>query len=245
MKTVQSVLHCILLAAMAALTGYIILLVRTATAVAAAIPGQIECARAALVNQVEAARRDVDRQITAARQDALGRTERQLTALRTDLIAEAGGIREAADRRLGETLAKADRALGTLDELRSDLRPTLEHSGAITAQVNEALPMFLDCDHNADCVFNRYVGASRGIERAAFNFGKSSTDISNALPSAIAAWQSIATNANGIAGNVNQLTKPKWYDRLIGYGLNGIVIYRNLNPASLTVKSVELLSSRP
>jgi hypothetical protein len=107
------------------------------------------------------------------------------------------------------------------------------------------LPLFLDCDHNADCVFNRYVGASRGIERAASNFGKASTDISSALPQAITTWQSIGVNANGIAANVNQLTKPKWYDRLLGYGLNGVVIYRDLNPTSLIVKGVQILSSRP
>ena len=245
MKTVQSVLYCVLLAAMTALVGYTILLVRTATSVSAAIPVQIECTRTALVTQLEATRRDLDRQITASRQDVLGRTERQLAALRMDLMAETGDIRETADRRLGETLARADRAMEMLDALRLDLQPVLQHSAAITAQVSDALPMFLDCDHNPDCVFNRYVGASRGIERAAFNFGEASADISHALPPAIATWQSIGTNANGIAANVNQLTKPKWYDRLIGYGLNGIVIYRNLNPAGLTVRSVELFSSRP
>ena len=34
--------------------------------------------------------------------------------------------------------------------------------------------------------------------------------------------------------------------RLLGYALNGVVIYRNLNPmTSLTVKSAQLLDSRP
>jgi hypothetical protein len=33
---------------------------------------------------------------------------------------------------------------------------------------------------------------------------------------------------------------------LIGYGLNGVVIYRNLNPAtSVTVKGAQFLSGRP
>src|SRR5581483_8628936 len=111
-------------------------------------------------------------------------------------MAEIGGIRQDADRRIGDTLDRADRALGTVDQLRTDLKPTLDHAGAISAQVDEALPLFLDCDHNADCVFNRYVGASRGIELAASNFGKASGDISNALPQAINVWQSIGINAN-------------------------------------------------
>ena len=245
MKTIQAVLLCALLAAISALVGYTILLVRAATTAVASVPAEIDSTRAALVAQLEGTRGDLNRQVTAARQDVLGRTEKQTAALRMDVMAEVAEYRQTADRRLGDTLARADRALGTVDALRQDLEPTLEHSAAITAQVSDALPLFLDCDHNADCVFNRYVGASRGIERAAFNFGKASTDVSTALPGAIATWQSIGTNANGIATNVNQLTKPKWYDRLIGYGLNGMVIYRNLTPASLTVKGAQILSSRP
>ncbi len=245
MKTIQAVLLCALLAALTALVGYTILLVRTATAVVASVPVEIDSTRVALVAQMEGTRSDLNQQVTAARQDVLGRTERQAAALRVDVMAQAAGFRETADRRLGDTLARADRALGTIEALRQDLKPTLDHSAAITAQVNEAMPLFLDCDHNADCVFNRYVGASRGIERAAANFGKASTDVSTALPGAIATWQSIGVNANGIATNVNQLTKPKWYDRLIGYGLNGVVIYRNLNPSSLPIRAAQLLSSRP
>lgn len=78
------------------------------------------------------------------------------------------------------------------------------------------------------------------------NFGQMSADIRIALPTAIATWQGIGVNVGGITANVNQLTKPRWYDRLLGYGLNGVVIYRNLNPATnLTVKGAQLVSSRP
>src|SRR5579883_2689376 len=136
MKTIQGVLSCILLAAMSALVGYTILLVRTATAVAAAIPAQIESTRTDLVSQIEMTRRELDREVAAARQDLLGRTDRQVTALRADVMAEAGEIRETADRRLGDTLGRVDRALGTMEALRGDLKPALDHSGAIAAQVD-------------------------------------------------------------------------------------------------------------
>ena len=82
------------------------------------------------------------------------------------------------------------------------------------------------------------MGASKGIERAALNFGQMSTDVRNALPSAITTWHGIGVNVQGITGNINRLTKPRWYDRLLGYGLNGVVIYRNLNPATnLTLRA--------
>ena len=76
------------------------------------------------------------------------------------------------------------------------------------------------------------------------NFGHMSSDSRAALPTATTAWQGIGTNVNGFTANINRLTKPRWYDRLLGYGLNGAVIYRNVNPATnLTVKGAQGLVS--
>jgi ABC-type transporter Mla subunit MlaD len=246
MKTFQQILVCGFLAALTALVVCAILLVRAATAAVAAIPGEVESTRRELAGQIEAGRKDLITQVEAARKDLLTRSERQSAALRTDVMTEAAEIREMADRRLGDTLARADTALGTVEALRRDLKPTLDNSAAIAAQVNAALPLFLDCDHNADCVFNRYVGASRGIERAALNFGQMSQDQRDALPKMLLTWQQIGADVAGTAANFNRLTKPHWYDRLLGYGLNGVVIYRNLNPATnLTVKGAQILSAHP
>lgn len=55
----------------------------------------------------------------------------------------------------------------------------------------------------------------------------------------------MTTNIAGITQNINTLTKPKWYDRVLGYALNGVVIYRNMNPVtSLTVKGAQVISSQ-
>jgi len=70
----------------------------------------------------------------------------------------------------------------------------------------------------------------RGIERAALNFGQMTQDQRDALPKMLLTWQQIGADVSGTAGNLNRLTKPHWYDRLLGYGLNAAVIYRNLNP---------------
>ena len=227
-----------------------ILLLHAATGAARALPGgvsvELQATRSALVAEVAAARGDLASQIESARKDLLGRTERQVAALRTDVLCEVAQIRSVADRRVGDTLGRVDTALSKVEELRGDLKPTLDHTASVTKQVDDAAPLFLDCEFNTDCVFNRYVGASKGIERAALNFGQMSADVRTALPTAITTWQGIGTNVGGIAANVNQLTKPRWYDRLLGYGLTGVVIYRNLNPATnLTVKGAQIISSRP
>jgi hypothetical protein len=235
MKTVQHVLVCVLLAALTALAVSATLLVRGATTAVAAVPVEIRELRGDLTGQVAAARRDL-----------FSRSDRQVTALRRDVMAETERLRETADRRVGDTLARADAALATVDGVRRDLQPVLANSAAIASQVNGALPLYLDCDHNPDCVFNRYVGVSQGIERAARNFGEASQEFRGVLPGMLTTWDHIGANVSGTAGNIERLTKPHWYDRLIGYGLNGMIIYRNLNPAAnLTVTGAQFIASRP
>jgi len=235
MKTVQRIFVCALMASLTAVAWSTFVLVR-------AIPAEIDATRAALLGEVDAARRDFNQQLRRL----TDRSDRQMTALRVETLAEVDQFRQTADRRLGDTLARADTAVGTLEAVRRDLKPALDNSAAITAQVNAALPLFLDCDHNPDCVFNRYVGASKGIERAAANFSQTTTDVRNAVPQMLATWNQIGVGVAGTATNLDRLTKPHWYDRLIGYGLNGVVIYRNLNPVTnLTMKGAQFLAARP
>ena len=246
MKTFQQILVCAFLAAATALVVFAILLVRAATATVAAIPGEVAATRRELIGVVDAARKDLTTQVESARQDVLRRSERQAAAVRTGVMTEVAEIRNMTDRRLGDTLARADTALGTVEALRRDLQPVFDNSAAVAAQVNASLPLFLDCDYNVDCVFNRYVGVSKGIERAALNFGQVSTTFNSALPGFVKNADSLVADSAATAANLNRLTKPKWYDRLIGYGLNGVVIYRNLNPVtSLTIAGAQILSARP
>ena len=65
----------------------------------------------------------------------LARSERQADAIRGDLMAELTELRVTADRRLGDTLARVDTALGTMEEIRGGLDPvpdaaraTLKHA---------------------------------------------------------------------------------------------------------------------
>ena len=245
MQRIQQFLSCTLLAALTALAVYACILVRAAALTVGRIPIEIQTARLALTAETEAERQDLNREIEAARRDLLARADRQADALRSETLAQVGALRQTADRRIGDTLARADRALDTVSGLRDDLKPSLDHSASIAAQVDGALPLFLDCDHNPDCVFNRYVGVSQGIERASQNFAQASQDFRGALPPMLSTWSRIGTDVAGTAGNIDRLTKPHWYDRLIGYGLNGVILYRNLNPiTSLTIQGAQASSAK-
>jgi len=232
MKTLQQICVCALLTALTGLVVCTIVLVRTASGTMAAIPAQIDVTRAALVGE-----------IAAARHDLLVRTERQAAALRKGVLSEAGQIRRDADRRVGDTLALADTALATAQSLRQDLKPvidaaqhTLEHTDKTVADLHPQL-----------------LGLIAASKVTAGETAQAMRDFRGAVPGFLTQSQAIAGNVqtatlsfSGVADNLNRLTKPKWYDRLLGYVLNGAVIYRNLNPiTSLTVTGAQILAGRP
>jgi hypothetical protein len=97
-----------LLAALTGLAVCAIQLVRAATAAVSALPVEVGATRAALVDRVQAARRDV-----------LARSERLVAALRKDVMAGAGEIRQTADRM----------ANPSEPSLRGDVRIRLFHAG--------------------------------------------------------------------------------------------------------------------
>jgi len=235
-KTVRDILLCTLLAALVAAAAYLILLLRAASAAVASIPAELACARADLRAEVGAARHDLIGQVAAARQDLLARTERQVAALRTDTLTEVGEMRRTADRRLGDTLGRVDTALVKIDEIRGDLRPVLANSAALTADAKDSI----------DDLYWDVKASVESATVAANSFGQMSLDVRGAVPRTIATWDGIGGNFRAITGNIDRLTRPHWYDRLLGYGLNGVILYRNLNPATnLTVKGAQAVSGRP
>jgi hypothetical protein len=254
LQRLKLALTCILLAALTGLVIQAALLVHTATVATRALPGalsvELAATRTALADQTEAARKDLVGQVAAARQDLFIRTERQVAALRDASQVEVRHAVEAASGTIQDAVrrsdTKVDVAVAEIHGLRTDLQPGIQNvvnisadlsaisadvkqrepgmftdlasAGAnatsITRQVNDALPLWLDCEGNPSCAFNLYQGTAKSFEN--------------------------------MAQNVDRLTKPKWYDRLIGYGLNGVVMYRNLNPVtSLAITGAQVVSSRP
>ena len=230
MKVILQMCVCALLAASTGLVISTIELVRTATAAVSALPGEVMATRTALLDEVREARMDV-----------LTRSERQMAGLRKDVLAEAGAIRETADRRVGDSLERVDAALETAAGIRGDLAPVL-----VAAQTT-----LHDTDRTVADLHPQLLGLVAASKVTAGETAQTMRDFRGAVPSFIAQGQRITANVgtatsefSGVATNLNRLTKPKWYDRLLGYGLNGVVIYRDLNPVtSLTVKGVQFLTS--
>lgn len=213
-----------------------------------AVSGDLAAARAALVTEFRYTRTELLAAANAQAGAAQEKVDRALSILdrRTgDVLVQVDSAIATTNAAVTAANTQLSRANGTLAGMREDLRPALVSAASVTKQADEAMPLSLDCEYNPDCVFNQYVGASKGIECAVMSFCQMSTDVRAALPAAINTWQGIGTNMNGITANINRLTERRWYDRLLGYGLNGVVIYRNLNPAAnLTSKGAQAVSSR-
>jgi len=111
------------------------------------------------MSAIEQTRREALKEIARTRADLLTRVDR-LTDAAESAIAE---LTARADTQLGTlnatvaaNLGRANESLASVSATAEAVRPALDNAGGITAQVNGALPLFLDCDHNPDCVFNRY-----------------------------------------------------------------------------------------
>ena len=138
MQRLKSALVCGLLAALIGLLVSATLLVHSASVVVATLPAEVRATRAALVSELQATRADLADQVEAARRDVLTKADSQLSAFQLESFRQIAEFRGVADRRLGDTLARVDTALGTVDQFRTDLQPTIANAESISAQANEA-----------------------------------------------------------------------------------------------------------
>jgi ABC-type transporter Mla subunit MlaD len=211
MQTLKIALSCALLAALGAIAIAMFLLIRTATAVVAAVPVEIQATRGALVSEIELTRGALIGEVHSAREDLLGRTDRQVTALRGDVTADLAQIEEAADRRIGDTLGRMDVALGTVNALRGDLKPTLENTAAITAQAREASVILL----RRDALPAQLLGVTAAAKVTLGQTAETMRDIQRATPEIVdnikattEASTEASKNTAQVMANFAKATKP-------------------------------------
>lgn len=107
----------------------------------------------------------------------------------------------AADQRIGEAIGPVKTAAAAVQNFQADLHPVLANAAGITGQVNNSLPLFLDCEYNPDCLFNRYQGASKAFEKAMVNFGEAS----KFFPAFVQTGQGTNQQVEGIATDFHHI----------------------------------------
>ena len=129
---------------------------------------------------------------------------------------EAGEIRKTADRRVGETLASADAALETAE----DCAATAAGTGCSPGHAPRYRP-------HGGRPASTVLGLVAAGKVTAGETAQTMRDVRSAVPNFIAQGQRHRRQRghgdrefSGVATNLNRITKPKWYDRLLGYGLS-------------------------
>jgi len=116
----------------------------------------------------------------------------------------------------------------------------------VPTQVASRFNMQTDCMVNELCWQNLTTDLLTNLRYTARDVSDASKTFNTGFPALMKDSNQIASNFDAITGNFKKLTNPRWYDRIIGYGMNAAVIYRNLNPVtSVAITGAQLISSRP
>ena len=109
-------------------------------------------------------------------------------------------------------------ASATVDvhQISGDVHQAAAPIASTASQFNDAAPLFLDCEFNEDCIFNRFQGVSKATEQTLQAVAKAAPKIADAT----------AKIEADIQREADAITKPKrWYQKLFGaLALSGEVV---------------------
>jgi hypothetical protein len=177
-------------------------------------------------------------------------TDTRLSKLESDTFTELTSLHTDTLTVLNTQLSEFNRNTGALTAAYVDIPKV------VAARYNRDFGPFTDCVHNKLCLQGQGSDTLFAIRSTSRDLSGMVYTVNPAITSMAASFQSsattfnagfpgIVTNFGGFVSNLNRLTSPKWYDRVIGYTLNGAVIFRELNPATnLTIKGAQFISSQ-
>jgi hypothetical protein len=136
----------------------------------------------------------------------------QVAALRTDTLAEVAEFRETADRRIGDTLARVDTALGIVEGVRADLKPVLDGAAALEADTDKTVtdlhPQLLGLVAAGKVTAGEAATTMREIQRATPEIVASVKGAAEHIDAATEASATASANAAAVTGNLAAATKP-------------------------------------
>ncbi len=128
--------------------------------------------------------------------------DNRAASIQADLNTQLLEANNTFDTQLTKT--EADLA-ANMSMLNSNIATLTVPMASVMSQVNDTAPMFLDCEYNSDCLFNRWVGMGRSIEKVAENGADTS--------------KNVAKLTEDLSKFTFEITKPKpWYKHIIDYG---------------------------
>jgi hypothetical protein len=209
---------------------------------------EAEKTRAAALTAITDTRKDLLGEVANLRKDVMVRVDDGLDKAYGNIVEIRTDVNASLKDATGKLDAQLTRANDSLAVVTGGAKPVLDHAASITAHADEASAILF----RRDALPAQLLGLTAAAKVTLGETAQTMRDVRGAVPGFLASGKQIAGNVqlatqrfSSVADNVNNLTKPRWYDRLLGYGLNGVVIYRNLNPATnLTVKGAQFITSQ-
>ena len=165
--------------------------------------------------------------IADTRRDMFG----AISETRVDAFAKIDTIASNFDKQL----TKTNESVSTLVTAYSD----------IPATINERFGKQTDCGHNALCWQNLTTDTLTNLRFTGRDVSMASKTFTAGFPVLMAGVNTTVVNVGGIAANINRLTTPHWYDRVLGYAVNGAILYSTMNPVTnIGVSITKTISSR-
>lgn len=228
------------------------------------IPGQITSLQTNVLAKIDTVQDKLNTEVTSLATLSNGQitslastTDNRLSKIEADAV---GALKTMSDN-LNTQLTTANSNINSQLITANNSITTLSNTyaavpGQVGQQYNTLFGSYFDCAKNRLCLQGQTSDTLFAVRQSSRDTSTLMTGLNETFPKIEANISSITTtfatdfpkitnNVNGIAMNINSLTKPHWYDRIIGYVLNGAVIYRSINPVtSLTVTGAQIVSSQ-
>lgn len=167
--------------------------------------------------------------------DSVKRIDRRVTSVEKNLFARVDSIEKKTFIEIEKTSKDIHQVALSIDNLSQEYNKVPNELFKITKNIEPNI----NCNVNDYCwpnLFSDLLIDSRNMVRdGSKTFSlvnrevpKFTSDINKVSTSLAVEIPKVTENTTKITDNINRLTKPKWYDRLLGIGANATLIYYNV-----------------
>ena len=240
---------CLFLKQLTATTAEVQTTTKSVATTIQTLPGTVDTRLASIQSDVLKKIDTVQDKLTTEVNAVADKSDKRLEAVQSGVVTTLNEQLTETNKNLNAQLTETNKSINTLVTAYADI------PSQVTARYNQDFGTFFDCKTNQLCLQGQASDTLFALRTTSRDASTTFTGIQNTLPklednvltmttSVATATPLITKNFADITTNINKFTKPKWYDRLIGYGLQGAIIYRNINPVTaVTITGAQTAAS--
>jgi hypothetical protein len=204
---------------------------------------EVQVTREAAVKEIHDSRQDIVALVNV-RFESLQKTvvrladkaDKRIDSVETKTFELANNLRTDSFKRIDKLEIDANTQITTLNGNVGKLLTEYSNLPAkVGAKLNERFGEQTDCLNNRLCVQNLVTDMMIDTRYGMRDFSEASKLFSQKFPIFLDHSEKITNNFAGITKNIEYWTHPRWYYRVLDYGVKGVTGYGILRPASQAV----------